>query len=157
MPYPPDIRIHQLYSPRKIIMNRNLEYMKNCKVEFDTYAETRDDATPTNTVAERPKEAIFLGATKNFQSSCKLLCLRTRQRITRKQLTSQPMPQSVIKKWKIWPSRITTKRIIPIMICTGGLFNGRVIQISHVHSFITLICLSTYGTCYADAVVFKFY
>ena len=54
-------------------------------------------------------------------------------------------------------SHNTTKRIIPIMICTGDLFNVRVIQISHVHYFITLICLSIYGTCYADAVVFRFY
>ena len=83
---PPDIRIHQLYSPRKIIMNRNLEYMKIYRVEFETYAETHDDSNPTNTVAERPKEAIFLGATKNFQRSCKFLSLRTGQRITRKKV-----------------------------------------------------------------------
>ena len=44
-------------------MNRNLKYMKNCRVEFETYAETHDDANPTNTAAELPKEAIFLGAT----------------------------------------------------------------------------------------------
>ena len=50
-------------------MNGNLEYMKNCRVEFEKYSETRDDANPTNTVAEQPKEAIFLGATKNFQRS----------------------------------------------------------------------------------------
>ena len=63
---PPDIIIHQLYSPREIIMNRNLEYMKIFRVEFETYAENHNNATPTNTVSERPKEAIFLGATKNF-------------------------------------------------------------------------------------------
>ena len=62
----PDIGIHQIYSPRKIIMNRNLEHMKNCRVEFKTYAETHDYATPTDTVAERPKEAIFLGDTKKL-------------------------------------------------------------------------------------------
>ena len=42
-------------------MNRNLEYMKIFRVEFETYAETHDDANPTNTAADRPKEAIFLG------------------------------------------------------------------------------------------------
>ena len=52
-------------------------------VEFETYAETHDYATPTNTVAERPKEAIFLGDTKKFQRSYKFLSLRTGQRITR--------------------------------------------------------------------------
>ena len=117
----PDIGIHQLYSPRKIIMNRNLEYIKKCRVEFDTYAETHDYATPTNTVAERPKEAIFLGATRKFQRSCKFLSLRTGQRITRKKFTSQPMPQSVIKKWKIWPPRITTKKILCSLTETGTL------------------------------------
>ena len=49
-------------------------------------------------MAERSKEAIFLGATKNFQRSCKFLGLRTGQIITRKQFTSLPMPQYVIKK-----------------------------------------------------------
>ena len=49
------------------------------------------------------------------------------------------------------------KRIISIMISTGDLFNGRVLQIYHVHSFITIICISIYGTCYADAVVFRSY
>ena len=83
---PPDIRIHQTYSLRKIIMNRNLEYMKNCRVEFETYAEAHDDATPTKTVAGRPKDAIFLGATKKFQRSCKFLSLRTGQRIKRKKV-----------------------------------------------------------------------
>ena len=62
----PGIGIHQIYSPRKIIMNLNLEYIQNCRVEFETYAETHDYATTTNTVAELPKEAIFLGDTKNF-------------------------------------------------------------------------------------------
>ena len=95
--------------------------MKICRVDFKTYAETHDYATPTDTVAERPKEAIFLGDTKNFQRSYKFLSLSTGQIITRKQFTSLPMPQSVIKKWKIWPSRITTKKILFSLTETGTL------------------------------------
>ena len=108
----PDIGIHQIYSPRKIIMNRNLEYIKNFRLDFETYAETHNNANPTKTVAERPKEAIFLGATKNFQRSHKFLSLRTGQIITREKFTSLPMPQSVIKKWKIWPSRKNTNKTL---------------------------------------------
>ena len=74
---PPDSIIHQTYSPRKIIMDRNLYYTKDCTVEFGTYAENHYDATPTKNVAEISKEAIFLGPTKNFQRSCKFLSLRT--------------------------------------------------------------------------------
>ena len=115
----PDIGIHQIYPPRKIIMNRNLKYMKIYRVEFETYADTRDYATTTNTVAERPKEAIFLGDTKNFQRSYKFLSLRKGQIITRKQFTSLPMPQSVIKKWNICPSRKTTKKTFCSLTETG--------------------------------------
>ena len=68
-------------------MDCNLGYTEHCRVEFGTYAETHDDATPTNTVAERPKEAIFLGPTKNFTSSWKFLSLWTGQIIKRKQFT----------------------------------------------------------------------
>ena len=61
--FPPDSRIHQTYYPREIIMDRNLGHTKHFRVYFGTYAETHDDATPTKTVAERSKEAIFLGPT----------------------------------------------------------------------------------------------
>ena len=82
--FPPDSGTHQIYSPRKTIMDRNLDYIKNCRVEFWTSAETYDDATPTNTVAELSTEDILLGATKNFQHRYKFLSLRTGHIITRK-------------------------------------------------------------------------
>ena len=80
------------------MMYRTLDYAKNCRVEFGTYVETHKDAPPTNTIAELPQGGIFLGTTTNFQGSCKFLSLRTGRRITIKQFTPLPTPQSVIKQ-----------------------------------------------------------
>ena len=51
----------------------------------------------------------------------------------------------------------TINRIISIIICTGNLFNGIVLQISHFISFITIIFIFIFGACYAPVVVFRFY
>ena len=80
------------------MMDRTLDYEKNCRVEFGTYVETHKDAPPTNTMAELSQGGIFLGHTTNFQGSCKFLSLRTGHRITIKQFTPLPTPQYVINQ-----------------------------------------------------------
>ena len=47
---------------------------------------------------ERSLGYIHLGTTTNFQDICKFTSLRTGRRITRKQLTPLPMPQSLINQ-----------------------------------------------------------
>ena len=59
--------------------------------------------------------------TKEFSAVLEFVSVRTGQIITRKKFTSLPMPQSVIKKWKIWPSRKTTKKNLFSRTKTGTL------------------------------------
>ena len=45
--------ISQAYIPRTIMTYCTLDYSKQCRVEFGRYADTHDDAPPTNTMAKR--------------------------------------------------------------------------------------------------------
>ena len=48
--FPPISRISQTYYPRTIMTDCTLDYYKHFRVEFVTYAETHEDAPPTNTM-----------------------------------------------------------------------------------------------------------
>ena len=67
----------------------NLDYYKQCRVEFGTYANIMD---------ERSQGAIYLGPTTNLKRICKFISLRAGQIITMNQFTPLHMPKYVIKQ-----------------------------------------------------------
>ena len=97
--FPPVGGISKTHSLITIIAYCNLYYSNHCVVKFGAYLEIHEDTPPANTITERSQGAIYLGTTTNFHGSCKFIILITVQRISRKQFTPLPMPQSVIKKF----------------------------------------------------------
>ena len=96
--FPPVGGISQTYYRITIMKYFTIDYSKQCRVQFGTYAEKHEDVPPTNTMAESLQGEIYLLPTANFHRSCKLISLKTGQMITRKQLTQPPMTKSVIKQ-----------------------------------------------------------
>ena len=74
--FPPDIGTYQTYFLRTIMTDHTLDYAKNCRVEFGTYAETHEDAPPTNTTDERSQGAIFLGPLQTPRAAASSLVFR---------------------------------------------------------------------------------
>jgi hypothetical protein len=67
--FPPSSGVSDTYSPHTIMTGTSLDYSKHCKVPFGAYVETHEENSPTNTMCERTRRAIYLGPSSNFQGS----------------------------------------------------------------------------------------
>ncbi len=86
------------YSPRMIVERKPLNYEHHCKHPFLQYVEAHDDPQFKQGTQERTISALYVWPLDNLQGGHKVYDLSTREFITRKRITSLPMPDSVISK-----------------------------------------------------------
>jgi hypothetical protein len=96
--FPSKSGVSDTLSPRKIVLRHRLDFKKHCQAPFGSYCEAHDEPTPTNNMSSRATPAFVLGPTGNLQGTYKFFNLETGKKIKRRQFTSYPMPDSVIKK-----------------------------------------------------------
>jgi hypothetical protein len=77
----------------------------------------------TNTMDERTQPAICLGPTAKFQGSYKFMSLRTGKRITRKQFTELPMPDSFVKRVEAMALREKQNKTITFSDRSGNIIS----------------------------------
>jgi hypothetical protein len=87
-----------VYSPRKLLIQWQLYYAKQCWVLLVIYCEIRNMPLPSNTMVTRMHKAIAMGPTGNLRASAKLFCIHTRHILKQCSFTPQPMPDRVIKR-----------------------------------------------------------
>jgi hypothetical protein len=78
------------YSPREIILGRELDFKKYCKATFGSYTEAHNNPTITNTMHPCTFPVIFLGPTGNHQGTHKVFDIKTG--VIKKTVQSPPSP-----------------------------------------------------------------
>ena len=94
--------VSQIYSPREIVLRRNLDFGTHCTGVFGEYVLAYDDNNITNTMQERAISGIYVGSAGNMQGSVKVLSLSSGKVVKRRHITRLPMPDSVIEKINRW-------------------------------------------------------
>mmetsp|Transcript_2109 Transcript_2109/g.4550 ORF Transcript_2109/g.4550 Transcript_2109/m.4550 type:complete len:337 (+) Transcript_2109:1032-2042(+) len=79
--HPSKAGVSNMFSPREIMTNTRLDYLKHCKVPFGTYCQVFQENQPSNTDLERTVDALCLGPTGNAQGGYKFFCLDTRKKV----------------------------------------------------------------------------
>lgn len=76
--------VSQIYSPREIVLRRNLDFATHCTGVFGEYVLAYDDNTITNTMQERAISGIYVGSAGNMQGSVKVLSLSSGKIVKRR-------------------------------------------------------------------------
>jgi hypothetical protein len=69
-------------SPHVILKGSNLDFEKHCQVPFGAYVQANQENDPTNTLAPRTTDAIYLRPVNSIQGGHELMNLQTRKVIT---------------------------------------------------------------------------
>jgi hypothetical protein len=75
--FPPKGGISKYYSPRMILHQQSLDYMKHCSIPFGSYVQVHTEPDPTNTQLPRTLDCIYLRYVDKDQGGHCLLDLRT--------------------------------------------------------------------------------
>jgi hypothetical protein len=94
--------VSKKYSPRKIVLGRELDFNKHCKATFGSYVEAHEDPTITKTMCSCTFPGIFLGPTGNRQGTHKVFGINTGVVRKPRIITPLPMPDWVITVVKDW-------------------------------------------------------
>ena len=99
-----DQGVSEVFSPREIVLRRQLKWKLHARANFGSYCEAYDEPDPneTNTQAERTIACINLGPTGNIQGTHRFLNLETGRVIKRKTFKEMPMPDDVIERVHYW-------------------------------------------------------
>ena len=93
--------ISDRFAPREIVTRKRLN-LKHLKASFGEYIEASVDADVTNDMKGRTHPCISLGPSGNWQGSQVCFDLETGKVVSRRTITSLPMPASVIKVINDW-------------------------------------------------------
>jgi hypothetical protein len=80
-------KISLYYSPRMILHQKNLDYLKNCKTTFRSFVQAYNKPNPKNDNSPRTLDCIYLRYTDSHQGGHELLHLPTNQVIARRNIT----------------------------------------------------------------------
>ena len=97
--------VSELYSPRELVLRRQLDVAKHAKVKFGSYCEVYAEPNQTNTMESRTRSCICLGPTGNFQGTYKFLDLETGRVIKRRSFTELPVTDSIKQRVEYWADR----------------------------------------------------
>jgi hypothetical protein len=84
-------------SPHTLMTGRNLNYDKQCQVPFGAYIQANQENDPTNTLAPRTIDAIYLRPMNNLQGGHEIMNLRTGLMITQNTIHERPLADLVIR------------------------------------------------------------
>jgi hypothetical protein len=96
--FPAKGRVSATLSPRTVLIGKQFDYNKHCRIAFGAYAQVHDEPTPSNSQFARTSSAICLGPASNLQGRYHFLHLISGQKITRRRWTELPMPKEVIAR-----------------------------------------------------------
>ncbi len=94
--------VSKKYSPREIVLGRELDFNKHCKATFGSYVEAHKDPTITNTMRSCTFPGVFLGPTDNCQGTHKVFDINTGVVKKNRIITPLSMPDWVIAVIKDW-------------------------------------------------------
>jgi hypothetical protein len=89
--------VSQYYSPRMILNQTNLDYIKHCVVPFGTYVLASHKSTKMSSNVTRTLDAIWLRPAQNQQGGHELVDLNSGQLISRNIVHKIPATDVVIK------------------------------------------------------------
>ena len=89
--------ISKYYSPHVILTEQPLDYNKHCQVPFGAYVQGNQDNLPTNTLAPRTIDAIYLRPMNNKQAGHEIMDVNTGRVITRNTVHEIPISELIIK------------------------------------------------------------
>eukprot|EP00957_Ditylum_brightwellii_P021803 1645334-Ditylum_brightwellii.AAC.1 len=92
--------LSSIISPRALVMGREVDYRKHCRIPFGTYAQVNDKPSPSNSMTLRTSRSIALGLGANLQGGYKFLSLRTGQALNRRAFTKLPVPRDTVERVK---------------------------------------------------------
>ena len=95
--FPPKGGISKFYSPRMILTGNVLDYNKHCSTPFGTFVQAHNENNPTNTMAPRALDCIYLRPVYSQQGGHELLDLATKRIITRRRITVLPITPTIIR------------------------------------------------------------
>ena len=95
--FPPKGGVSKYYSPRMILTGDALDYNRHCSIPFGTYVQAHNENNPTNTMAARALDCIYLRPIYNQQGGHELLDLATKRVITRRKVTTIPITPTIIQ------------------------------------------------------------
>ena len=84
-------------SPHVILKGGNLDFEKHCQFPFGGYVQANQENDPTNTLAPRTIDAIYLRPMTNKQGGHELMNLQTGMVITRNIIWERPLTDLVIQ------------------------------------------------------------
>ena len=94
--FPPKGGISPYYSPRMILHQQSLDYVKHCSIPFGSYVQAHHEPDHKNNQQPRTLDCIYLRYVDNDQGGHNLLDLRTGRTIKRRTVTTIPITQNVI-------------------------------------------------------------
>jgi hypothetical protein len=87
--------ISPYFSSHAILTGKTSDYEKHCKIPFGAYVQANNE--PTNTIAPRTIDCIYLRPVANIQGGHELMDLRTGRVITRRRVTEIPVTELIIQ------------------------------------------------------------
>jgi len=88
--------VSPFFSPYTIMIDREIDFHRQCLVPFGEYAQAVNNPQPTNTNAPRTIDAIYLMPTSNKKGGHIVMDLTTDRAITRPRVTPVPITPVVI-------------------------------------------------------------
>eukprot|EP00957_Ditylum_brightwellii_P162121 12343332-Ditylum_brightwellii.AAC.1 len=90
--------LSQTLSPKAIVMGREVDFKKHCRIPFSAYTQVNTKPEPTNSLMARTSGAIVLGPGTNLQGGTKFLNLRNGRLINRRAFIELPVPRDIIER-----------------------------------------------------------
>jgi hypothetical protein len=84
-------------SPHVILKGSNLDFEKHCQVPFGAYVQANQENDPTNTLAPRTIDAIYLHPMTSIQGGHEMMNLQTGKVITQNTVWKRPVTDLVIR------------------------------------------------------------
>ena len=96
--FPAKHGVSKFYSPRMILHQKNLDFMRHCRYAMGTYVQAHEEPKHSNTNEARSLDCIYLCYKDNLQGGHELLHLPTNSIITRRNITPVPITPAIVKQ-----------------------------------------------------------
>jgi hypothetical protein len=89
--------VSSYYSPRMLLNQSNLDYVKHCTVPFGAFVQANHETSKTSSNVTRTLDAIYLRPAQNQQGGHELMDLNSGKLVTRNIVHELPVTDTVIK------------------------------------------------------------
>ena len=96
--FPAKHGVSKFYSPRMMLHQKNLDYLRHCRYAMGTYVQAHEEPKRSSTNAPRSLDCIYLRYNDNLQGGHDLLHLPTNSIVTRRNITPVPITPAIVKQ-----------------------------------------------------------